>query len=403
MAQGREAAVSTELRRGGDISERGLRYLVYAGLGVLFFFFGMGTLIVFLHTAPLSALLLCTVAAILPVPIYAAVILWLDRHEKEPTSLLLAAFFWGAIVATFISLLLNTGAGVILRAMWGPRWATVLTPSIVAPVVEESSKGLALLLLFLAARGEFNNLIDGLVYGGLVGLGFAMTENVLYFARAYTQGGIAGLGLIFIMRVILSGFIHPLFTGAIGAGLGYAREAPGALTKVGAPLLGYACGMLGHALWNATASLFDLAGVRPHPLVAVFVIVPAMSVVLALPALVLLVWLAVAGWKREVRIIREQLRDEIGRKVVTEGELAVLGDARARSSMLTRTLIRQGPGAWMALRQLYELQVDLAFRKWHAARGEKLTSFQQATTEDEYRQRIGRIRDRLAAMGVTSE
>ncbi len=403
MNQARGSAISRIALPKGDISDRGLRYLIFAGLGFLFFLFGVGTLVLFVTGVPFGALLVSVIAAVLPIPIYASLILWLDRHEKEPALLLVAAFFWGAIIATFISLFLNTGAMVVIRSILGAKWASALGASMVAPIVEESSKGIALLLLFFLARNEFNNVVDGIVYGGLVGLGFAMTENVLYFARAHAQGGLAGVGILFFMRVILSGLNHSLFTGATGAGLGYAREASGTVAKVEAPIAGYLCGILLHALWNGTSSLIDLAGIKTSLLVDLFIIVPGMTLILALPGLATLVWLAVAGWKREVRIIQEQLKDEIKRKVVTEGEFAILGNARARFGLLLRALKQRGPQAWMALRQLYELQVDLAFRKWHASRGEKLMSFQQVLTEDGYRERIGQVRDRLAAMGVATE
>lgn len=402
MSQARGSAISGLALPKGDISDRGLRYLIFGGFGFLFFIFGVATLIFFLAGVPFGALVVSAIAAILPVPIYGSLILWLDRHEKEPALLLVAAFFWGAIIATLISLFLNTGTTVIINSILGAKWASALGASLVAPIVEETSKGIALLLLFVLARNEFNNVVDGIVYGGLVGLGFAMTENVLYFARAHAGAGLTGVGILFFIRVILSGLNHSLFTGATGAGLGYAREATGSVAKIAAPIAGYLCGILLHALWNGTGVLLDVSGLKFAPLVQLFVIVPGMALLLAFPGLVTLVWLAVAGWKREVRIIQDQLKDE-KRKVVTEGEYAVLGNARARFGLLFRALSQKGPQAWMALRQLYELQVDLAFRKWHASRGEKLMSFQQVMTEDGYRERIAQVRDRLAAMGVASE
>src|SRR2546423_1696685 len=66
--------------------------------------------------------------------------------------------------------------------------------------------------------------LDGIVYGSLVGIGFAMTENVLYFGREYVQDGLVGVGLLFYFRVVLGGLGHALYTGTTGAALGYARE-----------------------------------------------------------------------------------------------------------------------------------------------------------------------------------
>jgi RsiW-degrading membrane proteinase PrsW (M82 family) len=386
----------------GDISDKGLRYLLIAGFSVLLLFFGFATLIFFGAGMPLARLIVSMIAAVLPVPIFASLILWLDRHEKEPAALLAAAFLWGAVVATLISLLLNTGASVIIRAILGPQWAAAIGASFVAPVVEESAKGIALVLLFVLARNEFNNVVDGIVYGGLVGLGFAMTENVLYFGRAHAEAGVVGVGVLFYIRVILGGLNHSLFTGATGAGLGYSREAHGTVMKVAAPIAGYVCAILLHMLWNGTATLLSFSGINAGPALTLFVIFPGMVALLALPGLLTLVVLAVAGWRREARIMTEQLTDEVANGTVSQGELAVLTSARQRFGRSLAAVSRGGPRAWLALRRLYELQADLAFRKWHESRGERLMSFQQVMSVEGYRDRIAQVRKQLAAMGVES-
>jgi RsiW-degrading membrane proteinase PrsW (M82 family) len=388
----------------GDISDRGMRYLLTAITAAVLLLFAMGTLIFFGTAFPLGRLLVALFAAVLPVPLYASLILWLDRHEKEPPALLLAAFFWGAVVATLISLVLNSGAGMIIRAILGPEWASAIGASVVAPIVEETAKGVALVLLFLLARNEFNNVVDGIVYGGLIGLGFAMTENVLYFGRAHAQGGLAGVGVLFFMRVILGGLNHSLYTGMTGAGLGYSREAQGTIMKLAAPIAGFVGAILLHALWNGSATLLGFAGLRNvSPVVQLFVIIPGMALVLALPGLVTLVLLAMGGWKREVRVIQDHLKDEVEGGTVSVAELKILGSARTRLSLLRGALSKAGPQGWMMLRRLHELQVDLAFKKWHEARGEKLPGFQQVLTLDGYRERISQVRGRLAAMGVQTE
>jgi RsiW-degrading membrane proteinase PrsW (M82 family) len=37
-------------------------------------------------------------------------------------------------------------------------------------------------------RFAFDGVLDGLVYAGMVGLGFAFTENILYYSRAALEG-----------------------------------------------------------------------------------------------------------------------------------------------------------------------------------------------------------------------
>jgi RsiW-degrading membrane proteinase PrsW (M82 family) len=385
----------------GDISDRGLRYIIVAGVGVFIFVCAL-LLILFLGARlPFATLIMASLAAIVPVPVSVMLILWLDRHEREPAGLLIASFLWGAIVAILFSLVINTGFFVVLRSVAGERIANALATSVGAPLVEETAKGAAVVILFLLARHEFNNVVDGIVYGALVGLGFEMSENLLYFGRAHAAGGLAAMGVSFYVRSIMGALGHSIYTAATGAGLGYAREAQGLVPKILAPIAGYAAAVIMHALWNGTGVIMELSGLEVHPLVDLLIVLPGMALLYTLPAIVGLVAIAAGGWKREVRVIAESLRDEVERGTVTAAEIDVLCSWRERMRRLLGALAKD-PGAWLALRQLYELQVDLGYRKWHAARGERLMSFQQIMTEDEYRARIGTLRQRLDAMGVAT-
>jgi protease PrsW len=250
------------------------------GCAGLFFLFGMALLLVVAVPNPL-VLGIAAVAAVLPVPLFAFVVLQLDRYEHEPWQLLLSAFLWGAVVATFVAALFNDLIGTIITAMVGEALGEVLTASVVAPVVEETAKGFALLILYFILRHEFDNVLDGIVYGSLVGIGFAMTENILYFGRMLQENGLIGLGILFYLRVILGGFGHALYTGTIGAGLGYARETrrrwiipvivPGA----------YLFGIGQHAAWNFLAATLVPALLPDdlNPLVLLFVVMPITSLV----------------------------------------------------------------------------------------------------------------------------
>jgi RsiW-degrading membrane proteinase PrsW (M82 family) len=375
--------------------------MAVAGIGAFIFLCAL-LLILFLGARlPFATLIVASLAAIVPVPISAMLILWLDRHEKEPAGLLVAAFLWGAIVAILFSLVLNTGLHLILRSIIGERFAAAVATTIGAPLVEETAKGVALLILFLLARHEFNNVVDGIVYGALVGLGFEMTENLLYFARAHVAGGLAAMGISFYVRSIMGALGHSIYTAATGAGLGYAREAQGTLPKVLAPIAGYIAAVGLHAMWNGTGAIMELSGVEVIELVDLFLILPGMAFLYTLPAIVGLLVVAAAGWKREVKIIHEALNDEVERGTLTAAEIGVLCNWRERALRLIGALSKS-PRAWLALRQLYELQVDLGFRKWHSSRGERLMSFQQIMTEDEYRARIASLRKQLDTMGIAT-
>src|SRR5215210_3780890 len=193
------------------------------GCGGLFFLAGIALVLIGSVPNPV-ALTIASIAAILPVPTYTFLILQLDRYETEPWRALVAAFLWGALVATFIAAIFNDLIGMGVTSMVGEDLGNTLTTAAIAPIVEEAAKGLVLVILYFVMRDEFDNVLDGIVYGSLVGIGFAMTENILYFGRTYQEDGIIGVGVLFYFRVILGGFGHALYTGTTGAAIGLARE-----------------------------------------------------------------------------------------------------------------------------------------------------------------------------------
>src|SRR5437899_59339 len=125
------------------------------------------------------------VCAILPVPIYVMLLLWIDRYESEPIWMLATAFFWGAVVAVFVAYVLNTIFAVVSAISTHSMQVGETMGAIVsAPIVEESAKASILFAFFFFKKDEFDGIIDGIVYAGMVGLGFAMTENIMYYGRA---------------------------------------------------------------------------------------------------------------------------------------------------------------------------------------------------------------------------
>jgi len=365
----------------------GLILFVLAALQLLLFYGAAGGAVRFL---------MASVAALSVVPFYAGLIVLLDRHEKEPGWLLLGALLWGGVVATFASLILNTLGGEVLRALFGPQLGGKLTGPFVAPVVEETSKGLAVLLIFLLWRGEFTNTLDGIVYGALAGLGFAATENILYFARAAREGGAAGLAVTFIFRAILGGFGHSVYTACTGAGLGYLRESRHPARFV-APFLGYGCAMFLHFLWNFSATFAVPFVARTAGEGTVLLALPAMALLLEWTPLALLVGIAYFTWKRELAAIREGLQDEVQTGFIPPEELQVLTSPRERRRRLWSALTSRGLAAWNTLRQLYDAEVDLAFALWRQKRGEP-----QNRQLQQLRDRVQHLRERAAALKVTA-
>lgn len=201
-------------------------------------------LILYLSNAlSLSAIFLGLLLAILPIPLWTTGILILDRKEKEPLWMKLATFVWGASVAILFSLVFNTLLGAVTGG-----W----TSQLIAPVVEETAKAAILFLFFFFLKKEFNGILDGLVYAGLVGLGFAMVENIVYYAREISTDGFSGGLRLFYLRGLLSAYAHPLFTAATGVGLGIASVTKSEWLKKWMPLIGLGCAILLHSLWNSS-------------------------------------------------------------------------------------------------------------------------------------------------------
>lgn len=198
----------------------------------------------------------------IPMFAYAAFVYWLDRYEKEPKALLGAAFFWGMVVAAGGAFILNTLFGLGLYLFTNSEAAADFgTTSIVAPIVEEILKGLAVAIVFLLFRKEFDSILDGIIYGGIAGLGFAATENTLYIYRnGYLDGGWEGLFVLVFIRVIVVGWMHAFFTAFTGIGFALARTNRNLLIKTFAPPLGLGVAITTHGFHNTFSGLVGGAG-----------------------------------------------------------------------------------------------------------------------------------------------
>lgn len=198
--------------------------------------------------------------ALLPVVPLTRALVWVDRFEPEPAPLLTFLFVWGAVVAALVAAVINSVSVAMLRAQEGEQ-ALATTAVFVAPVVEEVAKGLGIVVVVLVRRREFDGVVDGIVCAGFVALGFAFTENILYFGRAFLEGqtqlgvggGIFAASATFVFRGVLSPFAHPMFTALTGIGLGLAVYARPPLRLL-APIAGLAGAIALHSWWNFTAT-----------------------------------------------------------------------------------------------------------------------------------------------------
>src|SRR6266496_5029933 len=192
-----------------------------------------------------------------PMFMFAVLVNWLDRYEKEPVLLLGGAFVWGMVIAAGGAFILNTAFGIGIYALTGSEGAAEFgTTSIVAPIIEEGLKGLAVLIVFLMFRSEFDSVLDGIVYAAIAAMGFAAVENTLYIYRnGYLENSWQGFWTLVVIRVILVGWMHPFFTSFTGIGLAIARMSRNTLVKIIAVPAGYATAVMAHAFHNTFSGL----------------------------------------------------------------------------------------------------------------------------------------------------
>ncbi len=376
-------------------STRRLRTVAVGGAALL-----MTACVVFLVVASVPdpvALGLSLVAAVVPAVAYSLLVLRLDRYEREPRRALLAAFGWGAIGAVLFSVVASLLFQAILVSAVAAESGEFLAVAVGAPVIEETFKGLALVAILLFFRRELDNVLDGLVYGALIGLGFAMTENVLYFGSAYLADGIAGLGRLFVARAVIDGFGHAAYTATTGAAIGWARrQYRRGFRRFLVPVLGWELAVLQHFLWNA--GLFVIGALQGQD-ASIFSVVLVEAPLFVLPAVIVLVVIARIAGRRELVILREQLGDEVERGVLGPAEYHVLTDDARRRCALAAAKRHRDPSVEDRLRRFYQLAAELAFRKHHLSRGERPMPGQRAP-EDAYRQELAVIRAELGPSGV---
>lgn len=305
-------------------------------------------------------------SAVLPVLGFLWLLWWLDRYEREPLWLLGGVFLWGALGATTLA----AQAGSILPGLL-PFPVTDLGETVLlTPLVEEPSK--ALVLILVARSIHFDNVTDGFVYGAAAGLGFGMTENLLYFQALAEEGdSLRWLELVFT-RSLFPVLMHAMSTSAIGAALGFGkfRKPPGRALALAA---GMVTSVVLHASWNglvvAEGRTAQLLGFGLLPLEFVFLFV-----------------LFQLGMLREQRIIQAELQHE-----ADEGFLPP-EDVEGLSSWARRVQADWAPQG-VDVDRYARLATTLAFRKHQARIAGKLAPRYLAEVE-ELREKIAAIRGR---------
>ena len=323
-----------------------------------------------------QALAMSSVLSVIPI----AILWYLDRRERESAWLFAAAFLWGGLIATSLALPVNTTImflvgqwleqNAALKEMLGPEGAIMIGAPLAGPIVEETTKGIGIALLFWLMRAEFDNVRDGFIYGALVGAGFNWFESALYVQQNFVQFGSAPYGFQLGARYAWLGLAgHALYSGIFGASLGLARATARQWLRYLAPPCGFALAVLAHA-WNNSLPLFlalaaSHAGEAPPtdiqapPELGLFDAMVSASIsnlIIFLPFAVLLAMIIRRSGQWERAVIREELANEVGSSVTADEYADVLADRRYR----TRRIDRQNRSLSSAL---VNAQNELAIRK----------------------------------------
>ncbi|MEV0719244.1 PrsW family intramembrane metalloprotease [Asanoa sp. NPDC050611] len=303
-------------------------------------------------TATLLALVLFGLYAV-PFCMFVAA---LDYLEREPPLLLATAFAWGGLVATSISIRGNAAVHNLVAKLASPGLAAEWGSALAGPTVEEIAKALGIVAVVLVARAQVNSVLDGVVYGSLVGLGFQVVEDVVYAVNAVAVAGrgdqVAPVVATFLLRGFLAGlWSHTLFGALAGAGIGYlaVRTERSLFVRVAVAVLAVLGAMGIHFLWNSPLlSLGGGAGIFGDLFVK------------GIPPLLVILLLVRGVRHREADYYMSQLAALGDRRIATEDELRVLGHGHLRAGARRYAYGRGGVRARRAVRRLQRAQARLA-------------------------------------------
>lgn len=321
---------------------------------------------------------------------YAWIVWWLDRYEKEPWWLLILVFTWGLIFAPILSIIIElildipiSILGEELNVEVTQLTSDLISTSIIAPIVEESTKALPILFIFLFIWHELDSILDGIIYGAMAGLGFALTENLLYFLGALMEDGLLAMGFLVFIRAILFGLNHAFFTSLTGAGLAIAKFSYNGLVRFIAPIGGLAAAIIFHALHNLGATL------ATENCLSIFISFGA-----DYGGLFLLVIIIFLISRKEKSWIESQLKPEIG-ILISQEEYVIIHSSTKRFSMQSKLFFgnaktRQQGRIW---RKLTQTATELAFIKYQLSRfGDKKGN---QNRYEQYQQKLKELQESL--------
>ncbi|WP_084557158.1 PrsW family intramembrane metalloprotease [Hamadaea tsunoensis] len=344
-----------------------------------------------------------TVAAVVLFGLY-AVPFWLfiasmDFVEREPPLLLATAFAWGAAVATTVAIPGNQAIHDLLAKLVSPEFAAAWGSAIAGPTIEELLKGLGVIVIVLIARAQINSVLDGMVYGALVGLGFQVVEDIVYAVNAVAVAGQGDEVGPVVSTVFLRGFIaglwsHTIFSALVGGGIAYflVHRERSTVNRLGGALLGFAGAWLLHFLWNSPLLADGIGGGAGGVLLGLLI--------KGLPALVLVLSLAWLARKREATFYLAQLGAVHDPQVATAEEVATLADGRLRHRAREHAKKLVGSKGARAVRALQRAQCRYAVELSRVRDAVGLAGTGRDPVLDHQREAVLTARGRLAALGI---
>jgi protease PrsW len=283
----------------------------------------------------------------------------IDYLEREPLGLQVMAILWGGVVATSAALNGGTALQNVLAKLISPAAAARWGPAVTGAAVEELVKVAGVVAIASAAPRQINSVVDGFVYGALVGLGFQLVEHMVFALGAVAlDEGVDAVGPVigtFLVRGLLGGlWSHTLFTALAGAGVAYAitrRDHPAWQRTAVASLL-FCAGAGLHFLWNspflAVEPRLGLLGVA------------AIVLVKGIPALLVGIALLVAAERRQANYYSGLLAGLGDPRIASPDEIATLVSPRRRVAARRQGRTRLGWKGARAVRRLQRAQAQLA-------------------------------------------
>lgn len=326
----------------------------------------------------ISGILLSFLFGFLPMLLFAYVVYWVDRYEKEPVALLGGVFLWGAIIAAGAAFVVNSFLGLGIYMFTGSQAFTELsTASVFAPIIEETLKGMACFFVFLFFKHEFDSVLDGIVYASITAIGFAATENIYYiYNYGFQQSGLNGVLYMFFIRVVLVGWQHPFYTAFTGIGLAVSRLNRDNSIKILAPIVGLIIAIVAHSIHNLISTLFQ--GLQSLAFSLIF----DWSGWIAM--LIFVIW----ALAREQKWIVTQLPEEVANGVITPAQYKTASSATAQTFARMKALFA---GRYRLIDRFYLLAAELAYKKHQAT----------VLGEQELNQpEIDRVRDELVQISA---